>query len=78
MRSYLAQENLVSGLSVGVDVTASKPMGDYLLVTAAVLKEVSLVESAAFLAPPSLILQQLEQHSRRLQVQKKQRYIRPS
>jgi HK97 family phage prohead protease len=44
----LAQENLVSGLSVGVDVTASKPMGDYLLVTAAVLKEVSLVESAAF------------------------------
>ena len=43
----LAQENLVSGLSVGVDVTASKPMGDYLLVTAAVLKEVSLVESAA-------------------------------
>ncbi len=44
----LAQENLVSGLSVGVDVTASKPMGDYLLITAAVLKEVSLVESAAF------------------------------
>jgi hypothetical protein len=44
----LAQENLVSGLSVGVDVTASKPMKDYLLVTAAVLKEVSLVESAAF------------------------------
>ena len=44
----LAQENLVSGLSVGVDVTASKPMGDYLLVTAAVLKEVSLVESPAF------------------------------
>ena len=44
----LAQENLVSGLSVGVDVTASKPMGDYLLVTAAGLKEVSLVESAAF------------------------------
>jgi hypothetical protein len=44
----LAQENLVSGLSVGVDVTASKPVDDYLLVTAAVLKEVSLVESAAF------------------------------
>jgi HK97 family phage prohead protease len=44
----LAQENLVSGLSVGVDVTASKPMDGYLLVTAAVLKEVSLVESAAF------------------------------
>jgi len=46
----LAQENLVSGLSVGVDVLASKPMGDYLLVTEAVLKEVSLVESAAFLS----------------------------
>ena len=46
----LAQENLVSGLSVGVDVTASKPMGDYLLVTAAVLKEVSLVESPAFVS----------------------------
>lgn len=44
----LAQENLITGLSVGVDVSASKPMGDYLLVTAAVLKEVSLVESAAF------------------------------
>jgi HK97 family phage prohead protease len=44
----LAQENLVSGLSVGVEVTSSKPMGDYLLVTAAVLKEVSLVESPAF------------------------------
>jgi HK97 family phage prohead protease len=44
----LAQENLVSGLSVGVDVSASKPMKGYLLVTAAVLKEVSLVESAAF------------------------------
>jgi HK97 family phage prohead protease len=44
----LCQENLVSGLSVGCDVTASKPMKGYLLVTAAVLKEVSLVESAAF------------------------------
>jgi HK97 family phage prohead protease len=44
----LAQENLVAGLSVGVDVTASKPMKNYLLVTAAVLKETSLVESAAF------------------------------
>jgi HK97 family phage prohead protease len=39
----LAQENLVSGLSVGVDVSASKQMKGYLLVTAAVLKEVSLV-----------------------------------
>ena len=44
----LAQENLVSGLSVGVDVSASKQMKGYLLVTAAVLKEVSLVETAAF------------------------------
>jgi HK97 family phage prohead protease len=44
----LAQENLVSGLSVGVDVSASKQMKNYLLVTAAVLKEVSLVEAAAF------------------------------
>ena len=31
-----------------MDVTASKPMKGYLLVTAAVLKEVSLVETAAF------------------------------
>jgi hypothetical protein len=38
----------MSGLSVGVEVTASKPQKDYLLVTAAVLKEVSLVESPAF------------------------------
>ena len=44
----LAQEQLMSGLSVGVEVTASKPQKDYLLVTAAVLKEVSLVESPAF------------------------------
>jgi len=44
----LAQEQLMSGLSVGVEVTASKPTKDYLLVTAAVLKEVSLVESPAF------------------------------
>ena len=33
----LAQEQLMSGLSVGVEVTASKPQKDYLLVTAAVL-----------------------------------------
>lgn len=39
----------MDGLSVGVEVTASKPHKDgYLLVTAAVLREVSLVESAAF------------------------------
>jgi len=44
----LAQEQLMDGLSVGVEVTASKPQKDYLLVTAAVLREVSLVESAAF------------------------------
>jgi HK97 family phage prohead protease/HK97 family phage major capsid protein len=44
----LAQEQLMDGLSVGVEVTASEPKKDYLLVTAAVLREVSLVESAAF------------------------------
>ena len=44
----LAQEKLMDGLSVGVEVTASKPEKDYLLVTAATLREVSLVESAAF------------------------------
>jgi HK97 family phage prohead protease len=44
----LAQEQLMDGLSVGVEVTASKPQKDYLLVTAAVLREVSLVEAAAF------------------------------
>jgi hypothetical protein len=38
----------MDGLSVGVEVTASKPQKDYLLVTAAVLREVSLVEAAAF------------------------------
>ncbi len=44
----LAQEQLMDGLSVGVEVIASKPQKDYLLVTAATLREVSLVESAAF------------------------------
>ena len=44
----LAQEQLMDGLSVGVEVTASKPEKDYLLVTAAILREVSLVETAAF------------------------------
>ena len=44
----LAQEQLMDGLSVGVEVTASQPEKDYLLVTAAVLREVSLVETAAF------------------------------
>jgi len=44
----LAQEQLMDGLSVGVEVIASKPVDDYLLVTAAKLREVSLVETAAF------------------------------
>ena len=44
----LAQEQLMSGLSVGVEVTTSKSQKDYLLVTAAVLREVSLVETQAF------------------------------
>ena len=38
----------MDGLSVGVEVTASEPKDGYLLVTAANLREVSLVESAAF------------------------------
>ena len=44
----LAQEKLMDGLSVGVEVEDSRQEKDYLLVTAATLKEVSLVESAAF------------------------------
>jgi HK97 family phage prohead protease len=44
----LAAEDLVSGLSVGVDVISSQPKDNYLLVTAARLVEVSLVESPAF------------------------------
>ena len=52
----LAQEQLMDGLSVGVEVTASEPTKDYLLVTAAVLREVSLVESAAF---PSAAVQKI-------------------
>jgi hypothetical protein len=44
----LAAEDLVSGLSVGVDVISSLPKDNYLLVTAARLIEVSLVESPAF------------------------------
>jgi HK97 family phage prohead protease len=44
-----AQEGLVSGLSVGAEVIASKPSRDgYTLVTAAKLKEVSLVTEPAF------------------------------
>jgi len=44
----LAAEDLISGLSVGVEVEASLPKEGYLLVTAAKLVEVSLVESPAF------------------------------
>ena len=44
----LAAEDLVSGLSVGVEVIASLPKDDYLLVTSARMIEVSLVESPAF------------------------------
>ena len=45
----MASEDLISGLSVGVEVTASKPGKDgTLYVSAALLKEVSLVESPAF------------------------------
>ena len=44
-----AQEGLVSGLSVGAEVIASKPSRDgHLVVTAAKLKEVSLVTEPAF------------------------------
>lgn len=45
----LASEDLISGLSVGVEVIASKPGKDgTLYVQSALLKEVSLVESPAF------------------------------
>ena len=44
----LASEQLIDGLSVGVEVTGSKQMKDYLYVTKASLKEVSLVETPAF------------------------------
>jgi HK97 family phage prohead protease len=45
----LASEDLIGGLSVGVDVVASKPAKDgTLYVQRAVLREVSLVESPAF------------------------------
>ena len=44
----LASEGLIDGLSVGVEVTGSKQTKDYLMVTAATLKEVSLVETPAF------------------------------
>ena len=44
----LASEQLVDGLSVGVDVNKSIQKKDYLYVTSATLREVSLVESPAF------------------------------
>lgn len=44
----LAQEQLMDGLSVGVEVVTSKAEKDYLLVTSALLRKVSLVESPAF------------------------------
>ena len=46
----LASEALVDGLSVGVDVNKSIQKKDYLYVTSATLREVSLVESPAFTA----------------------------
>ena len=46
----LASEQLIDGLSVGVDVNKSVQKKDYLYVTSATLKEVSLVESPAFSA----------------------------
>ena len=46
----LAAEQLIDGLSVGVDVNKSVQKKDYLYVTSATLKEVSLVESPAFSA----------------------------
>ena len=46
----LAGEQLVDGLSVGVDVNKSVQKKDYLYVTSATLREVSLVETPAFSA----------------------------
>ena len=46
----LAGEQLIDGLSVGVDVNKSVQKKDYLYVTSATLKEVSLVETPAFSA----------------------------
>ena len=44
----MCSEDLISGLSVGVDVQKSEPKDGYLLVTAARMFEVSLVETPAF------------------------------
>ena len=46
----LAGEQLIDGLSVGVDVNKSVQKKEYLYVTSATLREVSLVESPAFTA----------------------------
>jgi len=46
----MASEDLISGLSIGVDVQKSEPRDGYLLVKAARMMEVSLVESPAFTA----------------------------
>jgi HK97 family phage prohead protease len=46
----LAGEQLIDGLSVGVDVNKSVQKKEYLYVTSATLKEVSLVETPAFSA----------------------------
>jgi hypothetical protein len=46
----LAGEQLIDGLSVGVDVNKSIQKKEYLYVTSATLREVSLVESPAFTA----------------------------
>ena len=46
----LAGEQLIDGLSVGVDVNKSIQKKEYLYVTSATLREVSLVESPAFMA----------------------------
>ena len=44
----LAAEDLISGMSVGVEVIKSQNKKDYIYVTKATLKEVSLVETPAF------------------------------
>ena len=45
----MAQEGLVSGLSIGAEIIASKPSRDgHIVVSQAILKEVSLVTEAAF------------------------------
>jgi len=47
--SFMAQEGLVSGLSIGAEIIASAPSRDgHTIVTAAKLKEVSLVTEPAF------------------------------